>query len=108
MDKGLQLIQELKLNKDEILQELLDDLLLSASKYATMRLEWYHMDRETKVEKDSLRTGMHNRFMDNLTILKRYLDQLGITYNDIFEYSDRKEAGDFACRLALWMMIESR
>ena len=107
-ERALGFIKDLKMNKDDIIQELLDELLRSASRYASMRLEWYHMNRETKAEKDELRSGMHDRFMDNLTILKRYMDKIEITYGDIFEYSDRKEAGDFACKIAYWMMIESR
>lgn len=107
-ERALGFIQDLKMNKDEIIQELLEELLRSASTYASMRLEWFHMNRETKAAKDELRSGMHNRFMDSLTILKRYMDKLEITYGDIFDYSDCKEAGDFACKLAYWMMIESR
>ena len=107
-ENALEMIMELRKNRDQILQELLDEMLRSASNYASMRLAWFHMTREEKKEKDSLRSGMHDRFMDNLNILLRYLDRLEINHEGIFDYNDRKEAGDFACLIAYRMMIESR
>lgn len=84
--------------KDETCTELYTDLKECAYKYANMRYRFSEMDREEKIENDSYRTSLHNRFMDSVRIYLRYLQKSEIETPDIKELEeDRKIFGNFAC-----------
>lgn len=84
--------------KDETSRELYGDLKECAYKYANMRYRFSEMDREEKIENDSHRTSLHNRFMDSVRIYLRYLQKNGVDTPDIKRLEeDRKIFGNFAC-----------
>lgn len=84
--------------KDETCTELYTDVKECAYKYAEMRYRFSKMDREQKIENDSHRTSLHNRFMDSVHIYLRYLQKNGIDTPDIQKLEeDRKIFGNFAC-----------
>lgn len=96
-------------------RELYEAVLNKAIIYANMRAQWELMDREEKMEKDSLRTSRHDTVITNLNMLSRFLkmqgkdtswrDELGYTEDDP---SFRKTIGDFACYLAFVNAICNR
>lgn len=95
--------------------ELYGELLSAAVKYAEIRARWNQWSREEKAENDSLRTSRHNRVIDSLNILARYLKKQGTeaawrnvlgdeTENPYY----RKRIGDFACYLAFVEGLHAR
>lgn len=87
--------------------DLYDELIVAAIKYAAIRAEWAVMGREEKMEKDPLRTSLHNDVILQTNMLARYLRQTGkpALWRDLLgdEKADpmcRKVIGDFACYLA--------
>ena len=105
-EKNWALIEEYQANRDEILLELINDLISQALKYARMRLDWYGFSREERADKDSLRSSIHDRFIDNLNILNRYLTKEGM--EALATDDDRKIVGDFACSIAYQVALEMR
>ena len=84
--------------KDETCTELYTDVKECAYKYANMRYKFSEMTREEKIENDSYRTSLHNRFMDSVRIYLRYLQKNGVDAPDIQRLEeDRKIFGNFAC-----------
>ena len=61
--------------------ELYDDLVSEAGKYAAIRASWQQMSREEKMEKDSLRTSIHNSVIIHFNMLARYLRMQGKKQN---------------------------
>lgn len=87
--------------------DLYDELLEAAVKYAKIRADWVMMSREEKMEKDPLRTALHNNVILQVNVLARYLRQVGKPALWREELGDeetdptcRKVLGDFACYLA--------
>lgn len=95
--------------------ELYDDLVSEAGKYAAIRASWQQMSREEKMEKDSLRTSIHDSVIIHFNMLARYLrmqgkkaewrDRLGYEENNKFY---RKAIGDFGCYIVFVNSICSR
>lgn len=92
---------------DEDALELYNDLLNAAIKYADIRVRWYMMKKEEKLQKDASRTACHDAVIVNLNVFCRYLNLQGkeTVWRDTLgdEESDpynRKRIGDFACYLA--------
>lgn len=105
-EKNWELTEKYHESRDEILTELVDDLISQALKYAKMRIDWYGFGREERAEKDSLRSSIHDRFIDNLNILNRYLakEDMEVLETD----DDRKVVGDFACYIAYRIAVSMR
>ena len=100
-----QIAEETDLVPDAI--DLYNELIEAAVKYATIRAKWNTMSREEKMEKDPLRTSLHNAVILQTNILARYLRKAGkpTLWREALgdEEADpmcRKVIGDFACYLA--------
>lgn len=100
-----QIAEEIGSDPDAI--SLYDELLEAAVKYAKIRADWVMMSREEKMDKDPLRTALHNDVILQTNILSRYLRQVGKPALWREELGDeetdptcRKVIGDFACYLA--------
>lgn len=92
---------------EEILKELAEEAVEKGIKYFKMRLDWAKFTKEQKMEKDELRTMMHNGFIDSLTIFNRYATKINTTLIDGIE-EDRKVIGDFACYIAYQTAVGER
>lgn len=100
-----QMIEEIGNDPDAI--ELYGELIKAAEKYAAIRAEWAIIERAEKMEKDPLRTSLHNVAILQINILSRYLRKAGKLTLWRDELGDEKEdrmcrkvIGDFACYLA--------
>lgn len=87
--------------------ELYEDLVKAAIRYAEIRAEWSMMAREKKLEKDFLRTSMHNSVIMHVNVLARHLKKVGklaLWRNELGNEEEdlifRKVIGDFACYVA--------
>lgn len=103
------------ISTDPDARELYEAVLNKAIIYANMRAQWELMDREEKMEKDSLRTSRHDTVITNLNMLSRFLKMQGkdISWRDELGYTEddpslRKTIGDFACYLAFVNAICNR
>lgn len=105
-EKNWTVLETYEKSKDETLLELLDDVYTKAEKYATMRLAWRKMTVEEKCAKDSLRTSLHDVFIDSLKIINRYA--LKCEYEPLTLSDDRKEIGDFACFIVYKLSCRER
>lgn len=95
-----------EIDSDPVGQELYEELMGEATAYAKIRAEWLRMERNQKMEQDSLRTGYHNSVITCFNMMARYLktqgkkakwrDQLGYEEDDKYF---RKTIGDFGCYL---------
>lgn len=95
--------------------ELYDDLVSEAGKYAAIRASWQQMSREEKMEKDSLRTSIHDSVIIHFNMLARYLRMQGkkAEWRDRLRYEEdnkfyRKAIGDFGCYIVFVNSICSR
>lgn len=95
--------------------ELYDDLVSEAGKYAAIRASWQQMSREEKMEKDSLRTSIHDSVIIHFNMLARYLRMQGkkAEWRDRLGYGEdnkfyRKAIGDFGCYIVFVNSICSR
>lgn len=89
--------------------EYFNDFIISCIEYANIRSTWLFLSREEKLEKDSLRTAIHNTVIRNLSILKRMLENRKENtewYNRFND--DRKRIGDFACHISYIYSLSSR
>ena len=95
--------------------ELYDDLVSEAGKYAAIRASLQQMSREEKMEKDSLRTSIHDSVIIHFNMLARYLRMQGkkAEWRDRLGYEEdnkfyRKAIGDFGCYIVFLNSICSR
>jgi len=100
---------------DQDASELYEDLISASVKYAEIRAEWSLMSREQKIDKDPLRTALHNSVIIQVNMLARYLAQIGrstswrnLLGNEEEDRIYRKTIGDFACYIAFVNAICSR
>ena len=100
---------------DQDASELYEDFVSASVKYAEIRAEWSLMSREQKMDKDPLRTALHNSVIIQVNMLARYLAQIGrstswriIMGNEEENRIYRKTIGDFACYIAFVNAICSR
>ena len=107
------MIEEVSSDADAM--ELYDELIAVATRYAEMRAKWLLMEREEKMEKDSLRTSYHNSVILHFNMLARYLKSQGkdAVWRDLLGYEEedgynRKAIGDFACYLVFLNSINAR
>jgi hypothetical protein len=103
------------IQNDQDASELYEDLISASVKYAEIRAEWSLMSREQKMDKDPLRTALHNSVIIQVNMLSRYLAQIGrsTSWRNLLgtEEEDRmyrKTIGDFACYIAFVNAICSR
>ena len=96
-------------------REIYNELICTATKYASFRAEWLLWDRITKIEKDESRTSCHNSLIVKFDMLARYLksQKKEATWRDILgnEKDDpynRKAIGDFACYLVFVNSLNAR
>ena len=92
--------------------ELYDDLVSEAGKYAAIRASWQQMSREEKMEKDSLRTSIHDSVIIHFNMLARYLRMQGkkAEWRDRLGYEEdnkfyRKAIGDFGCYIVCYIVF---
>lgn len=85
------------------------DLIRAAVNYANHRAEWYLADQEQRHDMDQARTSAHNTFIDSCNILSRQMARSGES-TDWREMlgTDRKEIGDFACFVAMFVGLAAR
>lgn len=103
------------IQSDQDALELYEDLVSASVKYSEIRAEWSLMSREQKMDKDPLRTSLHNAAIIQVNILARYLAQIGkstswrnLLGNEEEDRIYRKTIGDFACYIAFVNAICSR
>ena len=90
--------------------------MLSVSvKNAEIQADWSLMSREQKMDKDSLRTALHNSVIIQVNMLAMYLAQIGrsTSWRNLLgnEEEDRiysKTIGDFTCYIAFVNALCSR
>ena len=94
---------------DSDFMELYSAFIKSAVKYSQIRAEWYLMEIDEKVQKDSFRTILHNSFIDSCNILSRYMNNMKLDSSWRERLGDdRKRIGDFACYISAILGIKSR
>ncbi len=107
------ILQSLQNDQDAL--ELYGDLVSASVKYAEIRAEWSLMSREKKMDKDPLRTALHNAVIIQVNMLARYLAQIGrstswrnLLGNEEEDRIYRKTIGDFACYISFVNALCSR
>ena len=95
--------------------ELYDELVETATRYASIRANWSLWDVSVKMERDFSRTSCHNSVIVKFNQMARYLktqgkdtpwrDTLGYEENDKYF---RKRIGDFACYIVFINSILAR
>ena len=108
-----QMLEEL--GDDVEANEIYDELVEKATKYASFRAEWCLWSREMRMERDDSRTSCHNSLIVSFNMLSRYLrmngkkaawrDELGYEEDDKY---NRKAIGDFACYVVFVNSINAR
>jgi len=86
-----------------------EDLFDIAISYARIRTDWNFKSSEEKMADEELRTRTHNTLIDACNILSREM----IKVNEDASWrlglgNDRKEIGDFACYVHLFLGLFSR
>ena len=91
------------------LEDLKNDLIQKAVKYARLRVDWQLTPGDSRNEIGSLRTKAHNAFIDSCNILSRNMadNDEDITWRKMLG-DDRKAIGDFACYLHCILGIHAR
>ena len=104
-----------EIKDDTDAEELYEELIHTATKYAQFRAEWLLWDREKKLERDASRTACHNSLIVKFNMLARYLKMQGksTTWREKLGYEEedayyRKRIGDFACYLVFVNSINAR
>lgn len=91
------------------LEDLKNDLIQKAVKYARIRTDYQLAPSESRNEIGSLRTIAHNAFIDSCNILSRNMANNGedVTWRKTLG-DNRKVIGDFACYLHCILGIQAR
>jgi len=91
------------------LEDLKNDLIQKAVKYARIRTDYQLAPSESRNEIGPLRTIAHNAFIDSCNILSRNMANNGedITWRKMLG-DNRKVIGDFACYLHCILGIYAR
>ena len=98
---------------DEILAtqhaSLRHDLIRAAVNYAHRRAEWYLAGPDLRADMNHARTAAHNAFIDACNLLSRQMARTGepTDWRGMLG-TDRKEIGDFACFIALFVGLAAR
>jgi len=90
-------------------QELVNDLIVYAIRYAQIRVDWIISDKNKRIEMDNIRTQSHNAFIDTCNILSRQMEKLSEdnSWRQLLG-NDRKTIGDFACYIHYALSIKAR
>lgn len=89
--------------------DLKQDLILSASRYAQIRAEWYFADPEERQNMDLRRTATHNSFIASCNALSRAMSKNGESNGWRADLgNDRVTIGDFACYVHLFLGLAAR
>ncbi|MFZ4395143.1 MAG: hypothetical protein ACOYOU_05885 [Kiritimatiellia bacterium] len=90
-------------------KSLRHDLLRAAVNYAHHRAEWSLAEPEQRREMDQARTAAHNAFIDACNILNRQMTKSGepTGWRETL-VTDRKEIGDFACFVTMFVGLAAR
>ena len=91
------------------LAELRLDLERAAIEYSNIRVQWRLALPEQRSAMDRARTAAHNLFIDACNVLSRNMAKNG----ESIEWratlgTDRKEIGDFACFIVLFLGLAAR
>jgi len=104
-----------ELKGDKEAEELYEELIKNATRYASFRAEWFLWDTEKKMERDPQRTSCHNSLIIKFNMLARYLKEQGkeAAWRDVLGYEEddpynRKAIGDFACYLVFVNSVNAR
>ena len=77
---------------------LVDQFILKALRYTTLRVNWFISDQKARNELDDERTRAHNVFIDYCNIIAREMQKEGLDVSWRQQLGDdRKVIGDFAC-----------
>lgn len=101
---------------DDIAKELYEDLVKSATKYASHRMNWLLYDRCQRMEYDKYRTSSHDALLAAMNSFSRYIRNRDgkLAWDDDFVISkddnnfNRKKVGDFACYIAFINGLNAR
>ena len=100
---------------DDDAEEIYDELMAQATRYASFRANWLLWDRQEKMDRDDNRTSCHNSLIVKFNMLARYLRMQGkeACWRDTLGYEEddkynRKTIGDFACYLVFVNSINAR
>ena len=85
------------------------ELIRAAIHYSAQRVQWRLVSPESRLEMSPARTAAHNAFIDVCNILSRNMLKSG-EYNQWRNTlgTDRKDIGDFACYIVLFLGISAR
>ena len=89
--------------------ELLQDVVAGAVRYARLRVDWALTAREDRVPMAGARTAAHNALIDSCNILSRAMLRAG--ESNLWRESlgdDRKAIGDMACHLHCLLGLAAR
>lgn len=91
------------------LEDLKNDLIQKAVRYARIRTDYQLAPSESTNEIGALRTNAHNAFIDSCNILSRNManNDEDITWRKTLG-DDRKVIGDFACYVHCILGIQAR
>ena len=91
------------------LVELRDELFRYAIDYTSERAKWRLTSLEERRERDEHRSRVHTCFIDSCNILSRAQVKIGEDNKWRAELgSDRKEIGDLACWVVLFLALDAR
>lgn len=103
------------IGKDKDAEEIYDELVAVATRYASIRAKWLLLSREEKADADSSRTSCHDSVIVKFNMLARYLKMQGkdAGWRDVLGYEEenpynRKRIGDFACYLVFVNSLNAR
>lgn len=114
-DKSLSLESMMKLHCEMVNEigndsgslELYDELIETATRYASFRAKWLLMSKEEKMDSDPSRSSCHDSLITKFNMLARFLKMQGKSagWRDVLGYEEddkynRKRIGDFGCYLA--------
>ena len=109
MDSSLLAHRILDDTKKTACQDLRDDMLEAAVRYARCRADWALAAREKRVEMDQARARAHQVLIDSFNILSRGLARHGEDNSWRGELGDERRAiGDVACHLHCILAISAR
>ncbi|MBO5372291.1 MAG: hypothetical protein J6A75_06190 [Lachnospiraceae bacterium] len=104
-----------EIGEDTDAEEIYEEIIQTATKYANFRANWLLWDKATKMERDSSRSACHNSVIVKFNMLARYLKMQGkeVKWREALgdEEADkyaRKTIGDFACYLVFINSINAR
>lgn len=123
MEKSLSIEDMVQLHKDMVSEigndpdslELYDEMVETATRYASFRAKWPLMSKEEKMDTDPSRSSCHNSLIIKFNMLARYLKAQGkaASWRDTLGYEEddkyyRKRIGDFGCYVVFINSISSR